>query len=85
MEISINDQNQEWLKEKVESGKYASADEVLEKAREALDEREQALAEELADLREKVRIGTEQADAGQLTPASEVFDRLLRRNAERST
>ena len=85
MEISINRQNQEWLKEKVESGKYASADEVLEKAREALDEREQALSEELADLREKVRIGTEQADAGQLTPASEVFDRLLRRNAERST
>jgi antitoxin ParD1/3/4 len=83
MEISINERNQEWLKQQVDSGKYPSADAVLEEARRVLEERDQALAEELADIHEKVRIGTAQADAGQLIPADEVFAELRRRNAER--
>ena len=39
------------------------------------------LESELADLRESVRRGTEQADAGQVVPAGEVFEELRQRNA----
>ena len=81
MDISISEQHQDHIKRKVESGYYGSPDEVIGKALELLDERDLALADELADMQKKVRRSTEQADAGQLIPASEVFDELRRRNA----
>ena len=84
MNISINEQNEERIKRKVESGRYPSADDVIAKALGLLDEHDEELERELTDMHDKVRRGTEQADAGQLTPASEVFDRLLKRNAERT-
>ena len=38
------------------------------------------LVRELADMHEKVRIGTAQADTGELIPAAEVFSELHRRH-----
>ena len=38
------------------------------------------LERELADLHERVRIGTAQANAGELIPAAEVFSELHRRH-----
>ena len=84
MTISFNEQNEERIKHKVESGRYPSVDDVIAKALELLDEHDEELERELADMHDRVRRGTEQADAGQLKPASEVFDRLLQRNAERT-
>jgi putative addiction module CopG family antidote len=81
MDISISEQHQDHIKRKVESGDYRSPDEVIGKALELLDERDQALAKEFADMHEKVRRSTEQADSCQLIPASEVFDELRQRNA----
>jgi putative addiction module CopG family antidote len=81
MDISISEQHQDHIKRKVESGDYGSPDEVIGKALELLDERDQVLAEELADMHEKVRRSTDQADSGQLIPANEVFDELRQRNA----
>ena len=46
-----------------------------------LHERDEALKSELAEMRQSVRRGTGQADAGQVIPAGEVFDELRRRNA----
>ena len=85
MNISITEQQREHIKRKVESGIYRSSDDVIAKALELLDEHDEELELELADMRLKVKRGTEQADAGQLIPASEVFDGLLKRNAERAT
>ncbi|MCH7786392.1 MAG: type II toxin-antitoxin system ParD family antitoxin [Chloroflexi bacterium] len=81
MNISISEQHGEHIKRKVESGIYRSPDDVIAKALELLDEHDEELERELADMRLKVKISTEQADAGQLIPASEVFDELRRRNA----
>ena len=69
MDILINEQNQEWLRQQVESGKYGSIDEVMEKALRLLEEHDQALIEELTSLQAQVKKSTEQADNGQLTPA----------------
>jgi putative addiction module CopG family antidote len=81
MDISISEQHQDHIKRKVESGDYGSYDEVIGKALELLDERDQALADELADMHEKVRRSTKQSDSGQLISANEVFDELRKRNA----
>ncbi len=66
----------------MESGLYSSADDVLMNALDLLDLHDIELERELAEMKEAVRIGVEQADAGMLIPAEEVFDELRRRNAE---
>ncbi len=81
MDISINEQNQERIRRKLAVGKYRSPDEVIAKALELLDERDEELERELADMRAKVQRGTEQADANELIPASDVFEELRQRNA----
>ncbi len=83
MSISISEQNQEHIKRKIESGQYTTPDEVIANALALLDEQDEQLAQELDELRAKVRAGLEQADRGQLTPATEVFEELRRRNAAR--
>lgn len=85
MDISINEQNQDHIQRKIESGKYGSPDDVVGKALELLDEYDEELERESADVRAKVHQGTEQADVGELTPGSDVFDGLMRGNAERTT
>ena len=88
MNVSMSERNVERIRSKVDSGRYSSVDNVLDSALGLLDERDQALERELAEMHESVRRGTEQAVAGQVVPASEVFEGLRRRNAaiaERST
>ncbi len=85
MEVSISEQNLAHIMRKVESGKYSSADEVLDSALALLDERDIALESELSEMRESVRKGTDEADAGQVVPASEVFSELRERNAAAAT
>ena len=81
MDISISEHNQEWIRRKMESGLYSSADDVIGTALGLLERLDPSLERELADMREKVRISTEQADGGMLIPGKEVFDELRRRNA----
>jgi antitoxin ParD1/3/4 len=80
MNVTLTPQLERLINQKVEAGLYQSSEEVIAKALELLDEYDK----KLADLREGIRIGIEQADRGQLTPASEVFERLERRNAQRT-
>ena len=81
MDISISKHNQEWIRRKIESGLYPSADDVVSTALGLLERLDPDLERELADVRERVRTSTEQADAGMLIPGKEVFDELRRRNA----
>ena len=81
MSLTISARNLNHIKRKIESGKYASVDEVLVSALALLDERDDTLDRELPDMQERVRRGTQQADAGELIPAGEVFEELRHRNA----
>ncbi|MYB50322.1 MAG: hypothetical protein F4X72_13850 [Dehalococcoidia bacterium] len=81
MDISINERNLAHIKRKIDSGKYSSTDDVLDSALSLLDEHDAELESELVGLRESVRRGTEQADAGQVVSAGEVFQELRQRNA----
>ena len=82
MSLTISARNLNHIKRIVESGRYASVDEVLVSALALLDERDDTLDRELPDMRERVGTGTQQADAGELIPAGEVFGELRDRNAE---
>ena len=50
-----------------------------------MKEQDAKLERELADMREKVRKGTAQADAGELVPADEVFNEIRRRDDDKAT
>ena len=78
----MSEQNQERIRRKVDSFLYDSADDVLMNALDLLDLHDIEIERELAEMKEAVRIGTEQAGAGMLIPAEEVFDELRRRNSE---
>lgn len=81
MNISVSEQINDRIKRKVESGLYPSTDEVLDRALALLDEHDAKPHRELADMHEKVRISTAQADAGELIPADQVFGELRRRHS----
>ena len=57
MEISISQQHVDHIRRKVESGTYQSPDAVMAKALGLLDEHDESLAEEFADLRVRVQEG----------------------------
>ncbi len=80
MDVSISEQILARILRKVETGNYASTDEVLGSALTLLDERDEALEKELAEIHEGVKRGAKQANEGQIVGAQEVFDALRQRN-----
>lgn len=78
MNISINEHNQEHIRRKLEAGQYGSPDDVIAKALSLLDEHDESLAEELADVRAKVQEGAEQLERGDYVDCTdETLDQLL--------
>ncbi len=69
------------VRELVESGRYASASEVVRDSLRLLEEREEQRQAKLAALREDIRKGKE---SGPGIPASEVLDRLEAKYRDKS-
>jgi antitoxin ParD1/3/4 len=69
------------IREKVESGGYASADEVIQEALRLLDDELIETPEFTTSMREKIRESI--ADPRPSVPMDEVFERLRRRHEER--
>ncbi|MFC4726241.1 type II toxin-antitoxin system ParD family antitoxin [Glycocaulis abyssi] len=66
MHISLTETLEKWVREKVESGLYSNASEVI---REALRERiraERTEAEDIEALRAQIDVGLQQAERGDL-------------------
>ena len=84
MDVSISERNLKRIQRKMDSGIYTSADDVVNAALALLERLDPEVEREWADMRESVKRSTEQADAGMLIPAHEVFDEIRRRNAEMS-
>lgn len=80
MDISINSQNQEWIRRKVESGEFKSADDLIAKARELLDQYHE-------DLRARMHEGLGQIERGEYAEYTdetlhEIFDDVSKRGRE---
>lgn len=66
MHISLTETLEKWVRDKVESGLYSNASEVI---REALRERiraERTEAEDIEALRAQIDVGLQQAEGGEL-------------------
>jgi antitoxin ParD1/3/4 len=72
MQIQLKPEQEKCIQEKIASGEYTNADDVISKAFKLLEVRERKIKE----LRAKIAIGTEQIANGQVTDGEIVFDRL---------
>ncbi|MDF5732087.1 MAG: type II toxin-antitoxin system ParD family antitoxin [Rhizonema sp. PD38] len=72
MYIQIKPELKQFIQAQLASGRFASADDVINEAFKLLQEREQRIEE----LRKKIAVGTEQIAKGQVTDGEVVFARL---------
>jgi len=78
MNISLTPELERLVTEKVETGRYASASEVIREGLRLLEEQDQLKQRRLAGVRQKIDRGLEQLDRGQGVPGDEARARLRR-------
>ena len=71
MNISLTKEFESYVSQKVESGLYHSASEVIRDGLRLMKERDDLHQGKLADLRREVALGVTQADNGQARPFDE--------------
>ena len=76
MNVSLTPELENLVHSKVKSGRYLSASEVIREGLRLLEERDRLFELRLADLQQKVSVGIEQADRGELIDADDVFAEL---------
>ncbi len=83
MNISLTRELERLVDDKLQSGLYASASEVVREALRLLQERDELKRQELEAVRAKVRRGSEQLDRGEGVPASVAVARLREQRVRR--
>ena len=76
MNVSLTPQLERFVREKVDSGRYLSASEVVREGLRLLEERDCVYQARLADLQKEITIGVEEADRGELFDGEEVTQEL---------
>ena len=84
MNISLTKEFESYVAQKVESGLYHSASEVIRDGLRLMKERDELHQSRLAELRTDIAIGVDQADRGQVRPFNEeVVSRVKARGRKR--
>lgn len=81
LNVSLTDELKDFIDEKVHGGFYGTASEVVRDGLRLLKQRD--LQEELDRLRQKVALGFEQSERGQLVSGDEAFAKLQERSRRR--
>jgi len=68
MNVSLTQELEQMVKDKVRTGLYHSASEVIREALRLLKEHDQLRELRLAELRKEIAIGIDQADRGEVAP-----------------
>jgi antitoxin ParD1/3/4 len=68
MNVSLTPELEHFVNQKVESGKYQTASEVIRDGLRLLLEREELHQEKLEELRRAIAVGIDQADQGKVAP-----------------
>jgi antitoxin ParD1/3/4 len=76
MNVSLTPQLEQLVHDKVKSGRYLSASEVVREALRLLEERDRLHNLHLAELQQKLTPSVEQADRGELIDSDDVFAEL---------
>lgn len=82
MNVSLTPELERRIAEKVESGLYTTASEVVREALRLLFEADEAREQRLARLRADIQLGLDQLDRGEGIPGGQVHDELTARIAE---
>ena len=87
--VSLTPELEEFVQSRVSSGRYQTASEVVREALRLLERQEKERDEGLERLKEKLRRGAAEAEAGNVLDGDEVFDELRelideRRRAKKS-
>ena len=72
MQIQLSSEQEKFIQEKITSGEYINADEIISEALKLLEIRENRIKE----LKAQIAIGTEQIAQGKVTDGEVVFARL---------
>jgi|SRR5271156_4722677 len=83
LNISLTPELEQMVDDKVKSGRYASASEVIREGLRLLEEQEQIKQQRLVDVRRKIDRGIEQLDRGEGVPSPEARERLRRARSVR--
>lgn len=85
MNVSLTPEFEAFVGEKVSSGSYTSASEVVRAALRLLQEQDAERAARLAALRSAVGNGVAQLDQGETRPADQVFARARQKRRARGS
>lgn len=77
MNVSLTPELEAWIKERVESGRYASASEVVRESLRLKQEMDQVAAARLQALRRDLDRGLGELDEGARIPGEEAVSRVL--------
>ena len=83
MNVSLTPDLENFVQQKVETGRYTSASEVVREALRLLEEHEQARAAQIAAFSQELNRRLADLDRGQIVAASEVRSRLRRKSQHR--
>lgn len=78
MNVSLTPELEQLVSEKVKTGRYTSASEVIREALRLLEEQDKLRHQHLAEIRQKIERGLAQLDEGKGIPGEEVRARLRR-------
>lgn len=82
MNVSLTPELERLVNQKVESGLYTSASEVVREALRLLNERDQTREYRLAELKARIALGIEASKRGDVVDGEEFLDQLLHENQE---
>jgi antitoxin ParD1/3/4 len=79
MNVILTPEQEQLIREKLETGRYVSAGEIVSEALRLLEERDHIRQVQRAELQRQIAIGVEQLDRGEVIPAEHVFEELRNR------
>lgn len=82
MNVSLTPELERWVADKVATGRYTSASEVIREALRLLEEQENIKQQQMSRLREKIDRGLQQLNGGRTVQPDEARARLGRARAK---
>jgi antitoxin ParD1/3/4 len=83
MNVSLTPELRRLVQQKVRSGRYLSASEVVREALRLLEDRDRLQHARLQELRKAVAVGLGQLDQGDSFPGEQVYEELRRKSEQR--
>lgn len=85
MNVSLTPELEKYIQDKVESGRYTSASEVVREALRLMEQKEQEREQALKEFRARLDEGLAEFDRGEWIDGEEVFRRIREKSQLRRT